>query len=328
MEIGIIGSTGHLNYVINGLKRDDESRIAGLAPGPENNIEKLYQNLKSVKPDLKKYEDYTKMLDTLDLDIGIVANYFGNHAEVIQDLLSRNISVFTEKPIATNLENLDIIKQACRRSDVEMVSMLGSRYKPWFLAAKRAVDEGKIGEIRLINAQKSYKLGERDDFYKNRATYGGTIPWVGSQAIDWLNWTSGEKFESVCASHSRRGNKKHGDLKTTAICNFEMTNDVIASVSLDYLRPEQALTHGDDRLRLAASEGIIEVRNKKAKLINPETNGVKRLSQPDKKQMFLEFLEKVRTGNGGILTAEDSIYNTEACLKARKSADENKIVYF
>ena len=57
--------------------------------------------------------------------------------------------------------------------------------------------DGTVGQIRLMNAQKSYKLGRRNEFYKIRSTYGGTIPWVGSHAIDWLYWFSGEKFESV-----------------------------------------------------------------------------------------------------------------------------------
>jgi predicted dehydrogenase len=54
-----------------------------------------------------------------------------------------------------------------------------------------SIKQGSIGKVRLMNSQKSYKLGSRSEFYKHRQTYGGTIPWVGSHAIDWMYWLSG-----------------------------------------------------------------------------------------------------------------------------------------
>src|SRR3954451_3298074 len=37
-----------------------------------------------------------------------------------------------------------------------------------------------------------------------------------------------------------------------------MRNGGVASVTLDYLRPEPAPTHGDERLRIAGTRGVIE----------------------------------------------------------------------
>jgi hypothetical protein len=53
---------------------------------------------------------------------------------------------------------------------------------------------------------------------KNRETYAGMIPWVGSHAIDWLYRFSGEKLKSVFAAHSTKENQGHEELETSALC--------------------------------------------------------------------------------------------------------------
>ena len=76
-----------------------------------------------------------------------------------------------------------------------------------FQAAREAVQQGAIGEPILISSQKSYKYGaKRPWFYKERRTYGGTIPWVGIHALDYMKWVSGQKYTYVAAYE---GNKAH-----------------------------------------------------------------------------------------------------------------------
>lgn len=204
--------------------------------------------------------------------------------------------------------------------------MFGLRYKPWFMTAWKSVRSGMIGDIRMLNAQKSYKLGLRQEFFKHRNTYGGTIPWVGSHAIDWVYWFSGEKFRSVYATHSRKYNKDHGELEVTALCHFTLTNEIFASVSVDYLRPEQAPTHDDDRLRVVGTKGIIEVREHKVFLINGECSGIKELPLLPEEEIF-DFLKQAKGQGECLVSAEESFYITEACLRARQSADEGKVLF-
>src|SRR5690606_40743306 len=94
-------------------------------------------------------------------------------------------------------------------------------------------------------------------FFKTRKNYGGTIPWVGSHAIDWLHWFSGEEFQAVYATHSSLYNREHGDLEVSALCQFKFSNEVMGSVNIDYLRPQNAPSHDDDRIRVAGTQGEI-----------------------------------------------------------------------
>ena len=330
MKLCIVGSSGHYQYVLSPVKcnRNLDLEIAGIAPGSEGeNMEDLYQEVINLGYKPLIYEDYRNMFDEINPDIAVINCYFGDLAKVSKEALSRNINVFTEKPVATTLEDLESLKKAYQRSKKTFVAMLGIRYKPWFLTAHHYVEEGSIGKVRLLNAQKSYKLGRRGENYKSREVYGGTIPWVGSHGVDWIRWFSREEFVSVYASHSSKDNQDHGDLEMTALCHFVLTNEVFASLTIDYFRPANAPTHDDDRLRVVGSEGIIEVIKNKVFLIDSKIAGVREVPLEPEGSIFLDFLKEVEGRGKCLVTAEDSFRITEVCLKARQSADEAKVIY-
>jgi predicted dehydrogenase len=329
MKICIIGSSGHYGYALDAIKEDPRCKVIGIAPGSDGeNMGGLIKGLSRIGLCPPLYEDYRTMLDELKPDIAVVNCHFGDHARVALDVLERKIHLFIEKPIATTLEDLDLIKDAYQKSGVTLATMLGIRYTPHFLTAWQSVKQGSIGKVRLMNAQKSYKLGLRSEFYKHRDTYGGTIPWVGSHAIDWMYWLSGEKFVKVFATHSRKYNRDHGDLEITALCHFVFTNEVFGGVNIDYLRPMEAPSHDDDRIRIAGTRGVIEVRDKKVYLINDGAQGIQELQLLPEGQIFADFMKQVRGEDKCMVSAEDSFVVTEACLKARLSADKNEVVYF
>ncbi|ABV33697.1 MULTISPECIES: Gfo/Idh/MocA family protein [Pseudothermotoga] len=325
MKICIIGASGHYGYVLKSLSKG--MKISGIAPGSAGeNIGVLRNDMKKMGLLAKEYSDYRKMLDIEKPDIVVVNTFFSNNGKILKYLLERKINAFVEKPIAASLEELNEIKNLYEKVKEEMffTAMFGLRYKAHFLTAKLLIDSGKIGEIRLINTQKSYKLGTRPDFYKRRDTYTGTILWVGIHAIDWINWFSKKKFLKIYATHSRIANKNHGELESTALCHFTLEDEVFASLSIDYLRPSSAPTHDDDRIRIAGTKGVMEVINGRVYLISDE--GPVEPDLVEEKQIFTDFIAQI-TGKGPcMVTPQDSILATEIALLARESADTEKII--
>ncbi len=329
MRVCLIGGRGHVDYALRVIEQQRDIRIVGVAPGSAGeDVAALLRRCDAAGQRAERHEDYRAMLDRLAPDIAVIAPHIGDHAGVAAEALRRRIHVFVEKPVATTLADLAMLKGEYQKAGVHLAAMLGLRYEPWFLAAKQAVAGGAVGNVRLILAQKSYKLGCRTPDYRQRATYGGTIPWVGSHAVDWIHWLSGERFLSVYAAHSALDNRGHGDLEMTALCHFTLTNQVFGAASLDYLRPETAPTHGDDRVRIAGARGVLEVRDGRVYLTNDETAGTQELPLPPGREIFADFLQQVQGQGPCLVSAEDSFYVTEACLHARESADTGEVVRF
>lgn len=329
MKLCMIGDRGHNGYVLDGLQAMPHVRVAGLSPGTEeDDVDRLQAWCDEHGHRPRVFAGYRRMLDEVEPGVVSVCGPFELHAQMCCEAFRRGIPVFCEKPVATTLADLQALRGAQAQAGVHFAGMMGLRYEPAFHTAWRAVQEGAVGTVRLVNTRKSYKLGRRPAYYRRRETYGGTIPWVGSHAIDWILWFSGESFLSVYATHSAQHNHGHGDLEVSALCHFALTNQVFASASIDYLRPANAPTHGDDRIRVAGTGGVIEVRGGKVFLINDEADGEQTLPPACDRQIFCDFVEHIEGKTTALLGAEETLAVTEACLLARQSADEGRIVTF
>ena len=279
-----------------------------------------------MKRPCRKYDDYKEMLDREKPDIVSIDGPFERHAEMCIEALKRNCHILCEKPIALTLSELAKIKATYSNyTHLNLCSMVALRYENAFLAAKKSIDNNDIGEIKLINTQKSYKLGIRPDYFKKKESYGGTIPWVGSHAIDWILWFSNSKLKSVYSTHQTFDQRISGEMEMIAQCQMVLENDVLANITIDYLRPEKAPSWGDDRMRIVGTKGIIEIVDGSCKLTN--NRGVQTLTCKKQKTLFSDFVNDL-TGKVECLNNTEQTFDlTEACLLARESAETKQIIY-
>jgi predicted dehydrogenase len=222
------------------------------------------------------------------------------------------------------IDDLEKLKTAYKNSEAHLTAMHEIRYHPWFAAAYKAYQDGLLGEIQLITAQKSYGLGQRPDFYKKRATYGGTILWVGIHAIDWIYWFTNGEISEVSANHTTSGNNDHGELESSALCFYRLKNGGQASVNIDYLRPQGRKQHADDRIRIAGTKGLLEVRDNKAVIITDKKTY--ELPLAEKKLIFNEFINYIYKDRDFMLT-EDVVFRvTELAIRTRMAADQKRVI--
>ena len=323
LNTALIGSRGHWGYFKNAVERIDRINWVAYSPGCADSPQRVIDTAADMGKKIKVYDDYIEMLDTEKLDCVVIDGPFHLHAEMCCEALKRNIHVFCEKPIALTLEDLQKIEDTYKNCapGVEIISMVGLRAEANFLTAYKAVKSGAIGKVKMVNTRKSYKLGQRPAFYTERATYGGTIPWVGSHALDWVLWFSGAKtFKNIEAFHSTSDNRNHGELEMTALVMAVMDNGVLASASIDYLRPSTAPTHGDDRVRVAGTDGVIEVMKGEVTLINAD--GEQKLEPLPMRGIFYDFALHLLDGEEALVDAAQTFELTRACLEARDKADK------
>lgn len=310
MRICLIGSCGHTYHAYCEMKECKDAQFVGVAPGSEHeNIEAL----KMYETDI--FPDYKQMIEETKPDIAVVSPVFGLTGRIIKYCAERKIDVFAEKPIAGSLTELEEVERAVKENRIRLSAMHFLRFAPAFYQAQKLVEQGAIGEVRLITAQKSYKYGVRPAWYQDRELYTGTIPWVGIHAIDWVYFFGRKKFLSVRALHQ-------GQPEMTALCQFELEDQLFASVNIDFLRPKTAPTHGDDRVRVVGTKGVIEVFRDRYVLINE--NGISEQCSEclDKApKLAYDFL----LGQEEI-TPEEIFMLTRVALTARESADTGRTI--
>jgi len=327
MKVAFIGASGHQGLALEAVGKVAELEFRGMAAGgPEEDVTPWHA--RSLAPlGVPLFDDWRDMLDRVKPDVAVVAPWFHRQAPVAIECIRRGIHVFLEKPMALVPEDLEALRAAWRGGSVKLCPMFALRWAPAFWAAYQAVRDGLIGEPLVLHAQKSYRMGDRSGLYAARATYGGTIPWVGIHGIDWIHWFTGGRILDVTARHTARDNGGFGDMESSGMCLFRLGNSGTATLSIDYFRPAAAPTHGDDRIRAAGSRGVVEVMDGKAVLCTAsEPPRLLDLEAGD--GIFADFLRHVRGGAPLRVGAEEAFSVAELALKSRESADTGRTVPF
>jgi predicted dehydrogenase len=267
------------------------------------------------------FDDPIKMLDDYQPDVVSVGAIYGQNGTFIAEALQRGIDVVSDKPIAATWEQLDRIRWLLQGTTRVLLTEFDFHSRPEFRAAREIVRSGRLGDPVLATAQKSYRFGQRPDWYGDREQYGGTMLWVASHAIDAIHFTTQKKFIRVSGRGGNISVPSFGSMEDHVVALFELEGGGTGIVHADFLRPASAPTHGDDRLRIAGTQGVVEVRGGRCMFIGP--NGEEDFT--DRAQpapMHIELLAALRAGDRDVYSTDASLDMAAILLHARDAADK------
>lgn len=325
IRVAIAGFDGHYGEILEPLPRLPDVEIAAICDADPRVLERMAR--RPALAGARRYTDLERMLDTEQPDLVAVCNNNGERAAAIIACARRRIHVIAEKPLAIERRSLEEVKRSVAHHGIQLSMLLPMRFSPPYLAIKEIVESGEIGEVAQIGAQKSYKAGQRPEWMKRRATYGGTIPWIGIHMVDLMRWTSGREFVETAAFQARVGFPELGDMENTTAALFRLDNRGVASLRMDYFRPETAPTHGDDRLRLAGTKGVVEYQQATGVTVVSSVRKPETLRElPPPHSVFVDFLEAVYAGKPRRLSLEDIYRVNEIVLVAREAAERRAVL--
>jgi predicted dehydrogenase len=313
MKIGIIGGHGHECIQVH-----PDAEFAWANDGFDDRAVARAQ-----KRGGKSYENLNALLQGFRPDLLYIGSAYARNGTLAAEALRAGRNVVCEKPIAASAEDLRILRELTEESGLAVVAEFSMRWSPAVLKVRELIQQGALGRIVHVQAQKTYKFGSsRPDFYRRRETFGGIIPWVACHAIDYAAWCTGLNYQSVCASHGNRAFPDYPGMEDHAAMFFQMTGGVPCLITADFLRPEGAASHGDDRLRVTGTKAVVEMMNYDVCLIN--ASGTQNWSCPPTEPTAIQRardLVEAAFGRRGLLSMRESFATTEAALAAREAAD-------
>ncbi|MBN2328820.1 MAG: hypothetical protein JXR73_16895, partial [Candidatus Omnitrophica bacterium] len=139
-------------------------------------------------------------------------------------------------------------------------------------------------------------------------------------SLDLIRWTTGLEFVKGAAFHNNIGRPDIGCMENSAAIILQAGNGAIMSSRLDYCRPEIAPSWGDDRLRIAGLDGVVEVMQNKITLITKDKQPHE-VPPSESIAPFQNFLDSIEGRAEPILSSDDCFRITEVVLKLRDAAD-------
>ena len=326
MKLALIGLKGHHSYVLSGARQLGNCEIVAVSDEDARRVES-FKRREAMARQAQAYTDWRHLTEHTTMDICIVADENGARAEQLIDLARRGVHIITEKPLTTNLEDLERVREALEKSKSQLTMLLTMRHDKKYSTARKLVAQGVVGRVRQVTCQKSYRLGDRAEWQKYRRRLGGTIPYIGIHALDLMWWVVGSPFTKVAAFHAAGARPRMIETEDSASILVLYENGASGTARLDYLRPETAPSHGDDRLRIAGTEGVIEIAYPHDELLLMTATGPpKRVKTEPTDHLFVDFVNSLKTGAPSRIPAVDCFYITEVVLRARQAADDQKLI--
>jgi predicted dehydrogenase len=324
MRLALIGHTGHWTAYQPILTAVPEARLAAVAPATEEEWQGAFDHAPGLTGDTKRYDNPEALLAAETPDLVQVCSRPDRGPRWTLECLKRDVPVVAEKPLAVDLDTLRRLWEASEK--VPLVPMHTMRGEAWLGAAKQAVASGRIGKPLLSYHQKSYKWGKtRPEYFRSRRTFPGIAPWVGIHAFDWLVWILGGEWEEIAGWESTTAHPDFPACASQAGYVLKGSGGAIATVSLDYLRPENAPTHGDERTRIAGTDGALELGpavglNQLLRRDRPPES----LPLPETEDWYVRFVRSLRGQGSSLIPRAEAFRATEISLIAQRAAESGK----
>jgi len=320
LRLGMVGVLGHAGEILTPLPHIPDVELVAVAEADPAELARIRKRPVAEKATF--YSDYRRMLDAEKLDLVGVCTSNGDRAASVIAVAERGLPLIAEKPLALSRAEFERAKKAVAASAKPIWLLLPLRYEPQFLAMRQLVKDGVVGDVGMISSQKSYKAGVRPVWMKERASYGSTILWIGIHMFDLMRWTSGRDFTEVFSYQAQVSAPPGiGQMENTTTTILKLDNGGTASLHMDYYRSEAAPTHGDDRVRIAGSKGVVEYMAATGLTVLRQGGKVEVVKEmPPERQIFVEFLEAAFNGKANDMPLSDVWKVNEITIASHEAA--------
>ena len=195
LRVGVIGlgKMGQLHF-LNALHMKDVKVVAIADKSKKNrNVAEKYH--------VKTYDDYTKLIDSEELDATIVSLPNFLREESIVYAAEKSLDIFVDKPLARNLAEATRIAEKVKREGVRLMTGVNYRYFDSVQRLKDMLDDGRVGDVVIATADLILNgpLGHGrvptpvpEWWLSKEQAGGGALLDLGYHLIDLMNWMFGD----------------------------------------------------------------------------------------------------------------------------------------
>ena len=179
------------------------------------------------------------------VDVVAVGDAYGDRGETVLKALAAGKHVIADKPICTDLAQLEKMRLLAREKGVKIACMLDLRYLPHVRKAKELLDEGSLGAVRNVsfNGQHYIDYPRRPTWYFEEGMHGGTINDLAIHGIDLVRVLTGLEFCRVDSARVWNAYAtNHPQFRDSALFMARLSNGAGVLADTSYSTPALGMT--------------------------------------------------------------------------------------
>ena len=233
LHIGIIGAGGIFPEHMSGFRQCADVYGGG---GGQSASRPCGGGAPGMGPKVAIVRDYRELLARADIDAVEILLPHDLHMPVTIDAARAGKHVLVEKVMARNIDECDRMIEACEEAGITLTVAHDRRYHPDWMAFKRVVDSGILGEIYY------WKLEHNQDvalppghWIRSRdALGGGAIISCLTHQLDALRWFAGEVESVTCMWHVIPS-RMEGE--TMGVVTARLCSGTLAQIAINWATP-------------------------------------------------------------------------------------------
>ncbi len=188
VRFGII-STAHINrLVIPGLQASDKAELIAVASREQSRAEK-YAREWGIE---RAYGSYDALLEDPDIDAVYISLPNTMHCEWSIRAVEAGKHVLCEKPLSRHPAEVEQAFDAAEQAGYLLTEAFMYRHNPQTKKLVELVQEGAIGELRLVRSTFSYSLYDAENIRLRTDVEGGSLMDVGCYCVSGSRLVAGE----------------------------------------------------------------------------------------------------------------------------------------
>jgi predicted dehydrogenase len=213
----------------------------------------------------RAYTDFRELLERESLDAVIVTTPETDHREAVVLAAERGCHVFVEKPLATSLEDADVMIAACEGSSVKLMVGYILRFEPCYTHIQEAIAQQAIGRFLSAYARRNAAIEEG-------RRLGGRISVINYLAVhdaDQILWYNPGKAVTRVTARALHGRiMDEFGMPDFSWLWFEFDDGGLGIIECGWALPESWAGQeppagwsgfGDVRMDVTGTEGVIQL---------------------------------------------------------------------
>lgn len=207
IRVGVIGYGGRMQGVVDLMQRlKAGTEVVAVTDVRNEEIREQLQAKGQDTSGITFYTDPDEMLDKEKLDAAMIGTRCSMHTKMAVKVLARNLPLYLEKPIATNMADLLALRDAAATSKSDVVVSFPLRVTPLVQMAREIIDSGKIGTVEHVEAWNDVPYGwcYYQSWYRDENETQGLFLQKATHDFDYINYLLGTEPRWICAMNSKR----------------------------------------------------------------------------------------------------------------------------
>lgn len=282
--------------------------------GGNNNLDLSAYNL---------YTDFEEMIQKEKLDFVITALPTYLHKKIAVEVMKKGIHVFSEKPIAINLEQAQNMIDVAKESNVKLMIGQCVRYFPEYKKLKEIIDSKEYGNVLCADF---YRLSETPNWtwqhwMEDEKKSGGAVLDLHIHDVDYISYVFGKP--KAITSRSTSTTTKHDAITTI----FDYENMFVTATGAWGMKAKFPFSAG---FTVRMEEATAEYKNGKFMLYtDTEAKEITYEKENGYVSEIVDFVNCIKNDTQSkVNTPQTAKLSIEIGIAERLSAEEKKTIIF